>query len=282
MSTLLQSLTPPEPPHINIPSAVTRKTRFPMVILVDASQSTAVDAIEGTLGGPNADIHRINEALQKIVNLFRTPPEGPIADNRPNIDVAIISYSNDMKVEVPWTPAVDLPAMIAPIQPRLSTHTGQAILYSLSYALNHYQSLKARNITCGMPHVFHITDGCPTDMTPGSPVWLEVQDVLSKIAPPGNPELRYMALKNIITANGCDINSPSGACEINGIRYTGLDLMKQLATGSQTFELSNSQEAFHDLINLFTVLISNATQLQQILNRTAKPDAFESDNIKVH
>lgn len=281
MSTLLRSLQSPEPPQLNIPEAVTRKTRYPVIVLVDASQSTDYDAIQGVLGGPNADIHRINAALAKLVNLLRTPQPGPLLDNRDAIDVTIISYSNDMRVELPWTPAFDLPPMIAPIVPREMTNTGEAILYAIDYALKHYRNLKGRNISCGMPHIFHITDGCPTDMQPGSPLWKEVQDMLARMASSKNPEKRYMALKNIVTANGCDINSP-GCLEMNGQRYTGLDVMKQLAAGSQTYELTNTEDAFHDLIGLFTVLITNVTQLADRERRGVPEQQFASDNIQTH
>jgi len=278
MSTLLRSLNTPEPPQITIPEAVTRKTRFPIVILVDASASTNFDAIQQSEGGPNADIHRINSALSKLVNLLRTPPPGPLLDNRDAIDVCIISYSSDMRVELPWTPAPDLQSMFPPIVPRNATDTGEAILYSIDYALKHYRNLTGRNISCGMPHIFHITDGVPTDMHPGSPLWVEVQSMLGRMASTTNPEKRYLALKNIVTANGCDPNAP-GVMEVNGQRLTGLEVMKQLAAGSHTYELANTEDAFHDLIGLFTVLITNVTQL---LRPGAAEQQFSSDNIEEH
>lgn len=281
MSSLLRSLNTPEPPQLALPEAVTRKTRFPVIVLVDASKSTDYDGIQEVLGGPNADIHRINSALAKLVNLLRSPPPGPLLDNRDAIDVTIISYSNDMRVELPWTPAQDLPPMIAPIVPREMTHTGEAILYAIDYALKHYRNLKARNISCGMPHIFHITDGCPTDMEPGSPLWKEVQDMLGRMASSKSPEKRYMALKNIVTANGCDMNSP-GCMELNGQRFTGLDIMKQLAAGSQSYELANTEDAFHDLIGLFTVLITNVTQLADRERRGIPEQQFSSDHIQHH
>lgn len=283
MSSLLRSVGAPEPPPLAIPEAVTRKTRYPIVILVDASQSTDYDAIQGALGGPNADIHRINAALGKLINLLRSPPPGPLLDNRDAIDVTIISYSNDMRVELPWTPAPDLPAVMPPIVARHMTHTGEAILFSIDYALKHYRNLKARNITCGMPHIFHITDGCPTDMHPGSPMWTEVQNMLSRMASTNTPEKRYLALKSIVTANGCDING-SGVMELNGQRYTGLDIMKQLAAGSQTYELANTEDAFHDLIGLFTVLITNVTQVANrgANGREVAEQQYTSDNIQSH
>ena len=279
MSTLLRSLNTPEPPQISIPEAVTRKTRFPIIILVDASASTNFDAILQTDGGPNADIHRINAALAKLANLLRSPPPGDLLDNRDAIDVCIISYSSDVRVELPWTPAQDLVSMPPAIQPRAMTNTGEAILFSIDYALKHFRNLKGRNISCGMPHIFHITDGVPTDMAPGSPVWAEVQEMLARMASTTNPEKKYLALKNIVTANGCDVNAP-GVLVVNGQRLTGLDVMKLLAAGSQTYELTNTEDAFHDLIGLFTVLITNVTQLHG--QRGTPEQQFQSPNIQNH
>lgn len=283
MSTLLRQLQTPEPPVLDIPAAVARKTRFPVLILVDISASTGMDPVNGH-GGPNADIHRINACLNKLINMLRTPPaNSPLADNRNNIDVAILTYSMNVDVTLPWTPASDLPAMLPPLVPVSGTQTGNAILFGIDYALKHYEALKRRNIKCGMPHVFHITDGCPTDMEPGSPIWLEVQNALTRLASSSDPEKKYLALKSFVTANGCDINSLSGCKQLSdGRRVTGLDLMAELAAGSQTFELANTEDAFHDLVQLFTVLITDITKL--IKRNNAAPDAsgFASDNITVH
>ena len=186
----------------NIPAAVTRKTRFPILILVDISGSTNFDPVAGA-GGPNADIHRINASIQKLISMLRSPPHGtPLAINRECIDVSILTYSNDVDVNLPWTKADDLPPMVPPFTPQLGTETGKAILFSISYALKHWKRLKDQNIKCGMPNIFHITDGAPTDMQPGSVMWTEVQTHLARMSP--NAEKKYVALKSFVTANGCD------------------------------------------------------------------------------
>lgn len=279
MSTLLQQLKTPEPPTISIPDGATRKTRFPIVLLVDISGSTSHDPTGA--GGANADIHRINNAIQKIISMLRSPPAGsPLADNRDSIDVTILTYSNDVEINLPWTPAEQLPPMIPPFTPRLLTHTGEAILFAISYALKHYVKLRNHNIKCGMPNIFHITDGAPTDMEPGTPLWAEVQANLARMSP--NPEKKYIALKSFITANGCDVNS-GGSQLSNGQYVTGLELMGQLANGAETYELANSEDAFHDMVQLFTVLITHATQLiNGQVSAGSAPPAFTSDNITTH
>jgi uncharacterized protein YegL len=279
MSTLLKQLLTPEPPPINIPAAATRKTRFPIVILVDISGSTGSDP--SGAGGANADIHRINNAIHKIVSMLRSPPQGtPLADNRDSIDLAILTYSNDVDVNLPWTPATNLPPMIAPFAPQAGTETGKAILFAISYALKQYVLLKNQNIKCGMPNIFHITDGAPTDMSPGSPVWMEVQANLARMSP--NVEKKYVALKSFVTANGCDLNS-GGMTLSDGRRVTGLQLMGELSNGADIFELSNTEDAFHDMVKLVTVLITHATQLANgQVPAGSEPPKFDSDNIITH
>jgi uncharacterized protein YegL len=279
MSTLLQQLITPDPPVLNIPAAVTRKTRFPIVVLVDVSGSTGFDPTGA--GGSNADIHRINNSMQKIISMLRSPiPGSPLADNRDNIDLAILTYSNDVAVNLPWTPATNLPPMIPPFDPQAGTETGKAILFAISYALKHYAQLKRQNIKCGMPNIFHITDGAPTDMKPGSPIWNEVQSNLARMSP--NPEQKYIALKSFITANGCDVNS-GGTTLDDGRRVTGLELMGELSNGAQTYELINTEDAFHDMVQLITVLIEHATQLANgQVSANSEPPKFESDNIVTH
>jgi len=279
MSTLLQQLITPDPPVLNIPAAVTRKTRFPIVVLVDVSGSTGFDPTGA--GGSNADIHRINNSMQKIISMLRAPiPGSPLADNRDNIDLAILTYSDNVDVNLPWTPATNLPPMIPPFDPQAGTETGKAILFAISYALKHYAQLKRQNIKCGMPNIFHITDGAPTDMKPGSPIWNEVQSNLARMSP--NPEQKYLALKSFITANGCDVNS-GGTTLDDGRRVTGLELMGELSNGAQTYELINTEDAFHDMVQLITVLIEHATQLANgQVSANSEPPKFESDNIVTH
>ena len=280
MSSLLDLLQTPEPPPIDIPAAATRKTRYPFVLLVDISGSTGVDPINGP-GGPNADIHRINNTIQKILSMLRTPPPGtPLADNRDSIDLAILTYSNNVDVNLPWTSVVSAPPMIPAFSPQMGTETGKALLFSIEYALKHYIRLKRQNIKCGLPNIFHFTDGAPTDMLPGSPLWQEVQSRLARMSP--NPEKKYIALKSFVTANGCDANA-CGTDLDDGRRLSGLQLMGELSNGAQTFELANSEDAFHDMVELITVLITHATQLVNgQVPADSSPPSFDSDNIIQH
>lgn len=280
MSTLLKQLQTPEPPPLEIPASATRKTRFPFLVLVDISGSTGLDPISG-FGGQNADIHRINTAVQKIISMLRAPPPGtPLADNRDCIDLAILTYSDSVDVNLPWTPAATLPPMIQPFEPQAGTGTGKAILFGIDYALKHYAQLKRSNIKCGLPNIFHITDGAPTDMQPGSPVWTEVQAQLARMKP--SVEKKYISLKSFVTANGCDLNT-GGTTLADGRTVTGLQLMSELTNGAETFELTNTEEAFHDMVKFVTLLITYTTQL---INGQVRPDAappsVESDHLILH
>lgn len=285
MSDFLKSLDAEMPETtFKVPDNVAGRTRYPCLILIDISGSTAHDPVNGD-NGPNADIHRINGAVAKLIATLRTPPPGsPIHDNRENIDVAILTYSNDVSVEVPWTPASQLPSMIQQFTPQLTTCTGKALLFALDYALRHYKNVRNQNVNSGLPNIFHITDGCPTDMYPGDDMWLVVQKRLAQMSPSANPEKRYMAIKNIVAANGCDPNSESGTLRLtNGTVYTGLQIMSALAHGTKTFELENTQEAFDELVELFTVLIGHTTTL--IGGRTGGRSTeveFKGKHIKDH
>lgn len=279
MSDLLAQLQPPEPSPIEIPKSAAKKTRVPLLLLIDVSGSTSIDFVNGR-NGPNADIHHINKFIGRWLDVLRNPPpESTLADNHQNIDLAIITYSNDVKIALEWTPIMSLPADIPKFVADEETQTGKALLYAMSYAMKQFVAVRNRNVKCGMPNLFHITDGAPTDMEPGTPLWDQVIEHIARLSP--NPEKHTFNIKHFVTANGCDpdFSKKLGLPD----RPSGLEMMNKLANGDHTYELKDSEKAFHDLIKTFTVLIEHASDLANGVKPANQNNAnAASNNIKVH
>jgi uncharacterized protein YegL len=241
---------------VNIPNAVARKTRYPVVLLVDVSASTGFGS--HGMNSPDADIHRINAALQSLFAALRTPPEGSKLERvHKSVDLAIISYSDAPTVQLQWTPLYDLPECPPVLTWHQSTRTWQAMMYALDYADGHINALKRRNISVGKPNILHFTDGCPTDMEPGSPEWTALQTRLRSYVSKRDGATRKLALTSFVAKNGCDPQSPSGTRTLStGETITGLEFMTRLGEGAAVHDLGKCADTIPDLIELVTMTMS--------------------------
>ena len=244
-----------------VPGPSRRGTRFPMLFLVDTSGSSGVDFTSQTINGPDADIHRINAAVQGLFRNLRYPTSGSdLAAEQDNIDVSLITYNDNLRVEVPWTMATQLDPAITPFTAQDGTRTGAALQYALGYIGHRLRYYITQNIKHGRPTIIHFTDGAPTDMTPGDAMWQAVQSRLFKVNPQNDPEKRFAVIRHMIADNGA--NPVRAAFQLsNGTTATGLDVLSQLSGPKSTLALSDHPELLDELVEFMTTFVEGVTNI---------------------
>lgn len=243
-----------------VPAPSRRGTRFPILFLIDTSGSTGFDPQTGG-DGPGADIHRINAALQGLLRNLRYPTEGTdLAAEQDNIDVAIITYNDNLRVELPWTMATQLDPNLAPFKADGGTRTGAALQYALGYIGHRVRYYISQNIKHGRPTILHFTDGAPTDMEPGDTAWQACQSRLFKVNPQNDPEKRFAVIRHLIAANGADpLRSVLGLG--GGLNGTGLDLLGQLSGPKSALTLEDHPDLLGELVEFMTTFVEGVTNI---------------------
>lgn len=243
-----------------VPAPSRRGTRFPMLFLIDTSGSTGHDP-QTNGEGPGADIHRINSAIQGLLRNLRYPTEGSdLAAEQDNIDVAIVSYNDGVRVELPWTMATQLDPNLAPLKSHGGTKTGAALKYALGYIGHRIRYYISQNIKHGRPTVLHFTDGVPTDMAPGDATWQAVQASLFKVNPQNDPEKRFAVIRHLIAANGADPLRTAISLG-GGLNGTGLQLLSQLSGPASTLTLEDHPDLLGELVEFMTTFVEGVTNI---------------------
>lgn len=130
------------------------------VLLIDTS---------GSMSGPS--IREINEGLKLFKNEV-------LNDNlaRKRVDLAVVTFggSNEVNVISPFGPIenFDPPILVA----HGGTPLGKGILKAIELVEERKREYKSKGIDYYRPWIFMMTDGAPTDMTPGDPMWANVVD----------------------------------------------------------------------------------------------------------
>jgi uncharacterized protein YegL len=242
------------PPGI-VPERSKHLKRYAFAFLVDISGSTGV--------GPDPDINHINDAINKLFNTLLNPPaNSELARQIIQVDVCLITYSNAPDIIIPWSVQKDLPASIQPFKPQQGTATGKALEHALAYigTRQRYYKKTENNIPSGMPHIIHLTDGAPTDMTIGSPRWADVQARLSKLGGTINPEHQKAHILHFVSPNGCVAGSPSGTMkDEHGQDITGQQALAKLSGANTVYALGSEVASFHALVKMITAIISKVT-----------------------
>lgn len=243
-----------------VPAPSRRGTRFPMLFLVDVSGSMGLDYQVGG-PGPDADIHRINKAIQGLFQTLRYPTDGTdLAAEQDNIDVTLITYNDGLRVVVPWTMATNLDPNLKPFTADGGTRTGAALKYALGYIGHRLRYYHQNNIKHGRPTIMHFTDGDPTDMEPGDVTWKEVQAALYKVSPVNDPEKRFATVRHLIAANGADpmkakFQLPGGSVG------SGLQVLSQLSGDKTTLILEDHPDLLGELVEFMTSFVEGVTNI---------------------
>lgn len=257
------------PPPGEVPNKIKHEKRFPFLFLVDISGSTGD-------GGANADIHAINRALGEIfATLKNPPPSTPLADQNDLIDVSVVSYSDEPRVEVDWSLADELPASTN-FTPQRGTRTARAMDFSLAHIAKRLQYFADPNnrIPSGLPHIIHITDGAPTDMTPGDQRWEQIAAKLGRL---GYGENQKAEILHFVSPNGCRLNPlNSHLTDGNGNLLTGQQALAKLSGAKSVYEIGQGSDTIADLVKLITLLMTtissfaNVTKAHDIAAEAAK------------
>jgi uncharacterized protein YegL len=240
------SLTAGKPAQGLVPDRIKQKRRYPFVFLVDVSSST-------TAGGDQADIHAIHRGLAEIFQVFRSPPpNSELADRIDQIDVCLISYADKPLLIFDWSLAPDVPSSVN-LATGVYTYTGEALTFAFKMIAERLAYFRdpSNKIPSGLPHVFHITDGAPSDLKPGQPLWIQIQEQLGRLAGGANPEKQMVEVLHFVTPNGC--RQTQGATE------TGQKIMANLSGAKTVYELSNSVTSMPQLVKMVTLIISSVS-----------------------
>lgn len=218
--------------------------RYPFVFLLDISASTGAE--------PDPDIHHINRAIAQLIDMLKNPaPSGQLYTQAKSIDICVLSYNESVQEVVPWSMSENLPASIPLLQPDGGTAMGKALNYAinkLAERLRYYRD-PANNISSGLPHIIHLTDGAPTDITPvGSPAWNDIAGKLNRIDGTTDPEKRKTSVLHFCSPKGY-IGGGEGA-----------QLLAKLSGSHSVFALGSEIANFADLVKLVTVVITNVTK----------------------
>jgi uncharacterized protein YegL len=266
MSTLIrQAVQGPSPVATQVPEKDMHLPRFPFLFLVDISASTGE-------GGNDADIHVINQTLSDILSMLRTPPPGnELAAKNKQIDVMVMTYSDTPEVYIDWTVATKLPTSVhfEPVRSTATYHALTAALEQIGRQLQTYRDNKMP--TAGMPHIFHLTDGAPTDVQIGSAEWTDISDRLSAIRGATNPEKQDAVIIHFIAPNGCRIlNEDMAPIDEQGTRLTGQQTLTRMTGPDTVFELSEGAQSMHEMVAMVTHLVTRISRFSGSAKKGAK------------
>jgi uncharacterized protein YegL len=243
------------------------RTRTPILFLIDTSGSTG----EGT----NPDLPQIERALCNMVELLRQPPsQNALATSATVVDIAIVSYANEPKLVQPWEQANKLAAAPS-FNPLGGTNTGSALIASLEYIarrLKYYDDNKPQPIPKNIPHIFHFTDGAPTDVEVGNDMWLTLQDLLQKVS--SDKDKPFSMISHFVAPNGMTVDHGHVVDEL-GNKISGYDALSRWMGTDYVFELMKAPDMFNSLIRIILKSVGGSTTNQGRIN-----DLIHRYNIK--
>lgn len=240
-------LVPPRQAHLK---------RFLFVFVVDISGSTGA-------GGANADIHAINRDLGAMFDHLRNAPAtSPLGLVKNQIDVALLTYCSDVDDVFDWKEAGELPTSFN-FTPRSTTGTGKALNAAVDKVSARLRQLKqpGQKIATGLPHIFHLTDGEPTDLGIGSTQWTALKARLEGFTGGADPEKVRPKFVHFITPNGCAVQSHSTLTDETGQKISGQQLLSKLSGPASVVELAQGGGSLPAMVNLVTMVITRVTSI---------------------
>ncbi len=225
-----------------IPDVDTADPRFPFTFLVDTSFST------GMIENGVADIDKINDALGHLIRKLKYPqPGSPLAQVHDQIDLMLIAYASAPTVVVDWCKAPDLPDQLPIFQASGGTAMGAALDMALDKTLARQRRYKEQGLPrCGLPHIFNLTDGSPTDVQIGDLLWTTIEQKLAKAA--SDPAKKSLVCRHLIAPNGYS-GAGAGANKIS--QWFGANAIVPLDQGSDNFS------------NMIELVVKSITTLSQ-------------------
>jgi uncharacterized protein YegL len=229
-----------------IPELETADPRHLFAFLVDTSGSTS--RIQNGL----RDIDKINEAMAQLVQQLKyPPPSSPLAQVHDQIDILLIAYASDPQVVIDWTPASALPDQLPVFTAGGGTAMGGALNMGLDKVLARQLRYKEQGLPrCGLPHIFNITDGDPTDVKVGDRLWTEIEQKLAKAA--SDPAKKSLLVRHFLSPNGYVASAPG--------TVTGAEQIAKWFGASAIVPLDDGANDFQNLVELVVKTITVLSQ----------------------
>ncbi|MEZ5776636.1 MAG: hypothetical protein R3D33_18570 [Hyphomicrobiaceae bacterium] len=228
--------------------------RFPFVLVIDTSASTSTPGPDGV-----PDIDNINSAVATIYQKLRSPQPGdPLELTHHQVDLALIAYSFEPRLVQAWTAAPDLPISPPLLTPEGGTATGAALLSALDICLARQVRYKKDGLPrCGLPHIFHLTDGGANDVKIGSRAWHLIEARLKELAPKAQD--RRGMLWHFVAPGGF-APTGSGAVDAQGRPISGAALLSQWFGQDSIVPLEQGADGFETMADLIVKTITAVSQ----------------------
>ena len=243
-----------------IPEQDTADPRYPFLFLIDVSGSTSVAG-----PGDTPDIVKIKAALDSIYAQLRAPAQSdPLALTNHQVDVAIVAYSTHAKLLQKWTAAPDLPASAPSLAAGGGTCTGKAIIAGLDVVLARQKLYKAQNLPrCGVPHIFHLTDGEANDVQIDDNEWQLIKQRIASFMPA--PDAQRLVLQHFVAPNGYKTTG-YGMRDAYGNPLTGAALLERWFGAETVSPLGEGADNFQRFAKMIVRTIT-AVSAQAAVNR---------------
>ena len=249
----------PNDPGAEVSPAQAGRPRQSFFVLADKSGSTG----EGT----NPDLPQIENSLAMMVEMLRQPlASNPLGAYAATVDVAIGAYSDEVTLIQPWEQANKL----QPI-PKLTagggTHTAAALIAALDYVerrQRYYDEYQPQPIPKAIPHIFHITDGAPTNVEVGDALWVAVQQLLEKVS--GDKEKPFSMITHFVSLNGMVEGHHGYLRDGAGNALTGYQMLAQWTGGDVVHELVRAPDMFQDLMRVIIKSVGGASSKRTRIN----------------
>lgn len=244
-----------------IPEEDTADPRYPFLVLIDVSYSTSF----APAGGGVPDIVKIQAALNTVYSRLRSPAKGdPLALTQHQVDVAVVAYSSSSTLLQKWTAAPDLPAAAPTLSAGGGTFTGKALISALDVVLARQKRYKEQGLPrCGIPHIFHLTDGEANDVKIDDGEWKVIQQRMASFAP--TPDAQRLVLHHFVAPNGYKTNSMSPT-DSYGNPISGAQLLGRWFGNQTVTPLAEGTDNFQQLAKLIVRTITAVSQ-QAAANR---------------
>jgi len=232
--------------------------RTPIVILVDVSSSTTQ--------GVNPDLPQIQRMLGVLVDLMRQPPAiSELGAAGTTVDVAIVTYAARPTLIQPFAAAPTV-APAPPLVASIGTCTATALLSSLDYVgkrLAYYDTYQPAPIPKAIPHIFHLTDGAPTDVSLNDERWQLVQRLLGELS--RDKAKPFSMITHFVSPNGM-VAGHGHVTDAEGRAISGYNMLSLWTGGENVFELTSAPDMFIQLARVIAKSIGGASSQNRRIN----------------
>jgi uncharacterized protein YegL len=239
------------------------RTRTPVLFLIDVSGSTGE--------GDNPDLPQMQKILNQMILVMSQPPStNPLASAATTVDVAIVSYSTEPTLVQPWEQANKLPAL-PDLQPLYGTNTATALIAALDYIgrrQDYYDKYQPQPIPKNIPHIFHFTDGAPTDCETGDALWLHVRELLAEVC--GDKDKPFSMISHFIAPNGMTKEHSPHMKDAGGNQISGYEAMSQWFGGDTVYEMVDAPHKVDEIVKVVLKSVGGYSNQKRRINDSLK------------